>query len=247
MNRIFFLLIILLSTACNAGKNRKQADTPEQKTVINKNLSGEGSEIKLELFQGKSFYYPLMAVWLEDENGKYIQTLFVARSVATGEFKFGRKEDGKWITAPKRAPQTLPYWAHKRGVVASDGLFMPEPGNIVADAYSGETPTQSFILNAKTDKGLPTKFKVLFEINQNWDWNDFWTNNKFPDDENYKMSCQPALIYEAFIDTRNSDRSYLMKPIGHSHYSGKTGEIFTDLSTLSTALNIADSIVINVR
>jgi hypothetical protein len=40
---------------------------------------------------------------------------------------------------------------------------------------------------------------------------------------------------------------YKMKPIGHSHYSGKTGELFTDLSTFTTALQIADSIVVRIR
>ncbi|MCK7540183.1 MAG: hypothetical protein MZV63_59435 [Marinilabiliales bacterium] len=46
----------------------------------------------------------------------------------------------------KRAPQTLPYWSHKRGIRASDGLYMPDPENPVADAYSGATPTTSFVL-----------------------------------------------------------------------------------------------------
>jgi len=35
--------------------------------------------------------------------------------------------------------------------------------------------------------------------------------------------------------------------VGHSHYSGKTGELFPDLSTLTTALQIADSIIVKVR
>ena len=61
----------------------------------------------MNCYKGESFYYPLMAIWLEDENGKYIQTLFVARSVATGIFKFGKQENNKWIAAAKRAPQTL--------------------------------------------------------------------------------------------------------------------------------------------
>ena len=144
------------------------------------------------------------------------------------------------IAAPKILPQTLPYWSHKRGVVASDGLYMPAPENPVPDAYSGATPKQSFVLNTKADKALPDLFRVLLEINQNWDWNKFWTNDKYPDDNNYKMSCQPALVYEVVIDTRKSEPGYIMKPVGHSHYSGKTGDLFTDLSTLTTALHIAD-------
>ena len=42
------------------------------------------------------------------------------------------------------------------------------------------------------------------------------------------MSCQPALVYEAVIDTKAPEDSYTMTPFGHSHYSGKTGEIYTE-------------------
>lgn len=247
MSKIYVLIIILVSTACSSGLSRKQSKSPETKTIIDLNINGKGPEISLELFQGESFYYPLMAAWIEDENGQYIQTLFVSESVATGRFRYGKQENGKWIPAVKRAPQSLPYWAHKRGVVASDGLFMPEPDNPVPDAYSGETPTQSFILNTKADQKLPDTFRVLFEINQNWDWNYYWTNNKYPEDENYKLSCQPALIFEALINTNKPEKVYSLKLIGHSHYSGKTGELFTDLSTFTTALDIVDSILVKIK
>jgi hypothetical protein len=247
MNKIYILLIVLIAGACSAGTIRKQTAFPEQKTIINLNPEGKGPEISIELYKGESFYYPLTVAWIEDEAGNYIQTLFVPASVATGVFKYGKKENNRWIAAPKRAPQTLPYWSHKRGVIASDGLYMPEPGNPVPDAYSGATPIQSFAINTRADKELPVVFRLLFEINQNWDWNEYWTNDKFPDDENYKMSCQPALVYEVVIDTRKSDHVFSMKPAGHSHYSGKTGELFTDLSNLTTALHIADSIIVRVR
>jgi hypothetical protein len=245
MNRILILTIILASVACFSSTTKKSV--PEQKTVINSNVNGKGPEITIELTRGESFNYPLMAAWIEDSEGKYIQTLFVPTSIATGVFKYGKQEKNKWVPAPKRAPQTLPYWAHKRGIKASDGLFMPEPENPVADAYSGATPIKGFIINAKADDQLPEEFRVLFEINQNWDWNEYWTNSKFPDDANYKMSCQPALVYEAQIDLKNRMQSYKMKPVGHSHYSGKTGELFTDLSTITTALHIADSIIVRIK
>jgi len=247
MNRILFIFIILIAGACSSATLKKKEAAPEQKTVINSNVNGCGPEIIIELTRGEAFNYPLMAAWIEDEAGDYIQTLFVPVSVATGVFKYGKQEKNKWVSAPKRAPQTLPYWAHKRGIKASDGIYMPEPENPVPDAYSGATPVKGFILNARADQELPDHFNVLFEINQNWDWNEYWTNNKFPDDENYKMSCQPAIVYEAKIDLKNRKESYLMKPVGHSHYSGKTGELFTDLTTISTALQIADSIVVRIK
>ncbi|MCU0408949.1 MAG: DUF2271 domain-containing protein [Bacteroidales bacterium] len=247
MNRIYILPILLLLASCSQGKLKKTASAGEVPEVLTTNSAGRGPSIKLELYRGKAFYYPLMAAWIEDVNGSYIQTLYVARSVATGVFGYGKQEGNKWVAAPKRAPQTLPYWAHKRGVMASDGLYMPDEKNPVPDAYTGATPLTSFVLNSKADRELPPVFRVMFEINQNWDWNEYWTNDKYPGDENYMMSCQPALVYEALVETGKSQQRLRMKLAGHSHYSGKTGELFTDLSTLTTALQIADSIIVSIR
>jgi hypothetical protein len=240
-------ILILLLASCSAGLNRKKAALPETRESIISNENGKGPQIKVDLYKGKSFYFPLMAIWLENEKGEYIQTLFVARSVATGYFAYGKKENNKWVPGAIRAPQSLPYWAHKRGIKASDGLYVPDKENPVPDAYSGATPVTGFTLISKADSTLPVRYRVMLEINQNWDWNEFWTNDKYPDDENYKMSCQPALVYEADIDSSSPEDSYNMKPVGHSHYSGKTGELFPDLSTLTTALHIADSIVVRIK
>lgn len=247
MFRIYILTIILLSAACSSGSLGTKSQIHREKVSVAFNTSGKGQEISVDLSPGRSFYYPLFAIWLETEEGDYIQTLYVAKAVATGIFEYGRQEKGKWITAPKRAPQTLPYWAHKRGIRASDGLFMPDEKTAVPDAYTGATPKTGFILTSRADVPLPEKFRVMLEVNQNWDWNGYWTNNRFPGDENYLWSAQPALVYEAAIDMRSPQESYPMKPAGHSHYSGKTGELFSDLSTLTTALQIADSIVVKVR
>ncbi len=247
MYRILFISIIFITGACSAGSLKSSNQVREEKTTLTTNAAGKGHEIVIDFTKGKEFYYPLFAVWIEDSDGKYIQTLYVAKSVATGIFEYGKQERDKWIKAPKRAPQTLPYWAHKRGIRASDGLYMPDAGTEVPDAYSGATPRTGFVLTSHADNPLPGRFKVMVEINQNWDWNNYWTNDKYPDDENYKWSCQPALVYETDIDLNSLKDSYRMSPIGHSHYSGKTGELFPDLSTLTTALKIADSIIVKVK
>lgn len=247
MSRNLFWIFLIVMVSCTAGLKKIEVIIKEPEKKVTTNMKGQGPEISLELFKGEAFYYPLIAVWLENENGKYIQTLYIAQSVATGIFKYGKQANNKWVTAPKRAPQTLPYWAHKRGVKASDGLYMPDPQNPVPDAYSGATPTTGFTLRSKADNALPDKFRVLMELNQNWDWNEYWTNDKYPDDEFYKMSCQPALVYETFIDTKSLKQSYEMKPVGHSHYSGQTGELFPDLSTLTSALHIADSVIVRIK
>ena len=155
MRYYIFILLSVVLFSCSSGISKNKAVIVETSEVITSNSQGKGPSVSVELFRGKSFYYPLMAIWIEDADGNFIQTLFVTRSVATGIFKYGSKEGNRWVKAPKRAPQTLPYWAHKRGVKASDGLFMPEPSNPVPDAYTGPTPVTGFVLNSKADTLLP--------------------------------------------------------------------------------------------
>jgi polyphosphate kinase len=38
-----------------------------------------------------------------------------------------------------------------------------------------------------------------------------------------------------------------LNPIGHGHYSGKNGKLFTDLSSLTTALKIVKSLKVKVK
>jgi len=245
--RYIIIIAAVLLTACTGARSTTRKGGQQQTAYLETNSTGTGPAFEVNFYGGPSLYYPLMAVWLEDEEGKYLQTLFVPRAIATGVFKYGSNSGGKWTEAAKRSPQTLPYWSHQRGVKASDGLYMPDPENPVADAYSGATPVTSFSLKTRADDGLPEKFRVMFEINQNWDWNDYWTNDKFPDDGYYLYSAQPALVFESRVDLKNASGRYLMKAIGHSHPSGSTGELFPDLSTLTTALQIADSIVVSVK
>ena len=103
------------------------------------------------------------------------------------------------------------------------------------------------MLHTKLDEPGLERFNVLFEINQTWDWNEYWTNNKYPDDEEYKTSCQPALVYSVDIDLDSPQETYEMKAIGRSHHSGASGELFSDLETLTTALHIAEQIVVRIQ
>ncbi|MDT8400639.1 MAG: hypothetical protein RQ743_03000 [Bacteroidales bacterium] len=241
-NLIAILIILSLSYSCSLKSGQSDATEEEDILYFTKNENSIGPWITVEFQKGESFYYPLMAIWLEDLEGNYIQTLFVPESVATSVYRFGEVKDGKWEAGVRRWPQTLPYWAHKRNIKASDGLFMPDPDNPVPDAYSGATPITGFVMSARADEPVEKPVNVMLELNQNWDWNEYWTNDKYPGDEYYLRSCQPAVVYKATINPAFPDREVVMKAIGHSHPSGSTGELFSDLSTLTTALTIADSI-----
>jgi hypothetical protein len=179
-------------------------------------------------------------------DGSFIQTLYVAESIGKGVFQHGDASRGFWKPGEIQRPAALPYWAHKRGIRSESGLYLPTPSNPVPDAYTGPTPGTSFILNTRLNDAGLQKFRVLFEINQTWDWNEYWTNNKFPGDEEYKTSCQPAVVYSTSIDMGSPQAEYQMKIIGRSHHAGGTGELFTDLETMSTALHIAEQIVVKL-
>ncbi len=206
-------------------------------------------EMEIEFQKGKAFNHPSFAVWIEDLEGNYIETLYVSGYVAKGRFGFGEIEPGKWKKEPGdvRRPATLPFWAHKRNIKAPDGLFIPSPQTEVPDALTTATPRNNFRLETATSYSGTNKFRVLMEINQAWDANEFWTNNKFDGDLNYFGSLQPALVYAVTVDPQSPETEFYLNPIGHSHPTGANGVLFTDLTTLTTAKEIAQKIIVRFK
>ncbi len=242
---LLYIILVIAAASCHTGRMKTSAEK-DILYVFNSNESGTGREMEIELRRGRSFYYPLMAIWLEDLDGNYIQTLYVAESIAKGVFGHGDASTGKWMPGPIRRPAALPYWGHKRGIQAEDGFYIPTQDNPLPDAYTGATPTTGFLLNTRSDAPMEGKIRVMMEINQSWDWNEYWTNNKFPGDEQYKTSAQPALVFAALIDM-DGPGDYEMKIIGHSHYSGKDGNLYTDLSTFTTAKYIVEKLKVTIK
>lgn len=239
---VFFLLISIVVLSCSTSRVPVE-ETPDH---VSSNPEGSGALLEIKMIRGEGHNHPLMAIWVEDEAGKFIQTLFVAESIGKGVFQHGDTSRGFWMPGEIRRPAALPYWSHKRGIRAGDGLYLPTPEDPVADAYTGPTPQKSFVLHTRLDDPDVRKFRVLFEINQTWDWNEYWTNNKFPDDDEYKTSCQPALVYAVSVDLDSPAAEYPMEIIGRSHHSGANGELYDDLHTLTTALHIAEEITVTI-
>ncbi len=221
-----------------------QVTTPEN-YAYNPEATGPGLEIIFR--KGESHNHPLMAIWVEDLNGNFVQTLFVAKSIGTGIFEHGKANQGKWQPGEIKRPAALPVWSHRRGIQTDDGLFLPDRKNPIADAYTGATPTGDFNMLVHLDIPDIKEFNVFFEINQSWDWNEYWTNNKYPDDAEYKTSAQPSLVYKTTVNMASDQDSYPMYIIGHGHYSGKNGDVNKDLSTITTAKNIIKEVFVRPR
>jgi hypothetical protein len=243
MKLIYTISLIFILFSCATNKN-----ISGEKVVISSTPEEIQTNLEIEFYKEKAHNHPSFAIWIEDLEGNYVETLFVTQFVATGKFDHGEIEPGIWKNEPGevRRPETLPYWAHKRNIKAEDGLFIPSPKTAVPDAISGATPPGNFSLRTGT-KIKNGKFRILMEINQAWDSNKFWSNNKFPDDRDYFRSLQPALVYDVTIDINDNIKQYFLNPIGHSHYSGKDGRLYTDISTLTSAKEIAGKIIVTLK
>ncbi|HCY00992.1 MAG TPA: hypothetical protein DG754_12705 [Bacteroidales bacterium] len=235
------IFLITLSGCVSSPKTQ-----PQEKTeTISTQPFPNGTPIAIIFEKGEEFYHPLIVFWLEDDKGQFIETLYASQSIATGTFMYGVAVGKKWKKGERRKPAALPYWGHRRGIKATDGLFLPTPRDPLPDAITGATPINNFTINTKV-KADTEYVKIFMEINQTWDWNHYWHNNLYPDDDDYKTSCQPALVYMARVNLTENGSIHEMVPIGHSHPSGKTGELFPDISNHTTALKIVKSITVKV-
>lgn len=236
------MLATLLAIAIAASGKKK----PEIFTEENYGVKNTGTSLTLTFEKGKAHNHPLYAIWLADENGRFIQTLYVSESIGHGIFKRVSRKTGHWMAGEIQRPASLPYWAYQRGIKNEYGTYLPTPKQPEVDAYTGATPQTSFVMHLKTERPLNGKYKIMLELNQSWDWNELWTNDRFPEDKEYKTSSQPALVYSTDIDTAKPAVAYEMKPMGHSHYSGQDGSLTADLSSITTALDIAGKIVVKL-
>jgi hypothetical protein len=116
----------------------------------------------------------------------------------------------------------------------------------LADAYTGATPAGSFLLKARLDQPFASPIRIMVEVNQSWDWNAHWTNALYPEDEAYKTSAQPAVVYSAMLDPGEDGIWKTLEVSGRSHHSGQNGELYQDTETLTTALRIFQSLRVSI-
>lgn len=244
INLILAVWWLINVSACTSPR---QSTLKQTSDILLSNEKGKGQPLEIIFEKGRKHNHPLLVFWVETTDSLYIQTLWIAESIGRGVFTHGNASTGKWMPGPLRRPAALPYWAFKRNVAEDDGLYVPTISTPMADAYTGATPMGNFMLQTRLDKHMDKPFIVLMEINQSWDFNEFWTNSKFTDEPEYNTSCQPSLIYAVTVDPSQPNKMYELTPIGHGHYAGKNGNLYPDLSTFTTALEITKGVIVQIK
>ena len=160
---------------------------------------------------------PLIAVWLEDRDGRLLKTLYLS----------DRAAQNKWIGKADKRPESLPVYFYSRSV--SD--HSESIDTISASSRGNQPEARSF-----PDDFPEDIFRIRAEVNISYDFNDFYTREKTD------VNGQPSLVYQD--EWSGGKKVYSLKLSGTGSIDGSDGEIEADLSHLTTALKLLDSIVL---
>ena len=182
-----------------------------------------------------------MVLWVEDGDGNLIETLYVTRKYASQSWKGPGPHD---LNKTFRV-ESLPYWQHKW---IKKGFYSPTRNNPLPDAITGASPpkestvNKSFIIEGAVAASFD-EVAVFLEVNVAYDGNDAFPAGK---KRGMPVSGQPAVVYRAKVDLRKPG-VYPMRIIGHSSPSGRDGNLYSDLSGMTTALRILDDVKVVIK
>ncbi|MCD6334688.1 MAG: hypothetical protein J7M27_05080 [Candidatus Latescibacteria bacterium] len=199
---------------------------------------------------------PQMAFWLEDAEGNFVATMYVTHRTATQDWRASPGEKKGEI----RRPSSLPIWmhTHRQGGIQSKASCAAchqkvktedksTEGHPLLDAITGATPKWGFTREwAILEDFKPGTYIVRAEINHSKDFNEHYRKGLVVGDPNYsggKMgSGQPSMLWEGTLEIGETETSTALEKVGHGHPSGKTGDVYPDLNTLTSALDIVEAI-----
>lgn len=158
---------------------------------------------------------PLIAVWLEDEEGQILRTLYITNKAA----------ENKWMGKATERPESLPVYLHRMAL--SD---LMESTDAISAASRGKEPEpRSFSDDIPADTA-----RIMAEVNISYDYNDSYTKEKTG------VNGQPSLIYQA--EWSADSQSIHLLPAGTGSVDGRDGDMKTDLSDLTSALGLLEDI-----
>lgn len=239
----------------------------------------KGDKLVIDLRKGAYFYYPQYALWLETLDGTFIQPLYVTQKLAQNNFAnkvrlrnsqqvfntdIANMDEQTWqqtfasetlnadTTRLRSRPESLPVFLHQLASTPATTVFTDPRATADTkkiDAYAGATLLDNFLLSTQAAEALPTQFRVRLEINQSFDFNAYYSSDRFPDDPIYSgdgYNGQPSMIYEAVINRASNQRFYPMQLIGRGHHSGKDGIIYQDLHNITSAQHLVERIIVEL-
>lgn len=247
-----------VSSVATFGYNLKKSAEQDKREYTLIDLSADANSPKLHVFfkAGREYHSapqelflsltytstPQIVVWMETLEGKYIDTLYITGK--TSDSSYRSKDPAIDVV---RRPEALPYWSHKRGIQSVDGLYTPDQHNSDLDGIAAATPKVDYQVTMSAPR--MGRYKLMVEVNRTYDFNDYYSKARFPDDAIYSgtgSSGQPSLIYEAIIDSQQPGQ-HLFNLVGHGHHSGRDGSLYTELDNVTTAKQILEFIVANVE
>jgi len=230
---------MLMLNLCSCEKEELQFETDDISVKI---TEGENWIHDFPLFLGINLKNPpQFAIWIEDTDGSYITTLFATKKIAT---------EG-WISNNgNRRKEALPHWCNKRGVIYDDGLLLPTKEEPLTDGISGATPSAGIELKISPESILD-QFIIKVEVNHSTDFNKAYPENAKPEDLNYSGGAegggQPALVYSSLINLSSGQLEFQLDLIGHSSPDGTDGNIYHDLSGITSAMKIINNIIVKIK
>ena len=192
---LVFTVFIGLLFVCFIGCNREKTETN-----VNITIDKGGS------WSGAKGHGPQLVVWVEDETGNYISTLFITQKSAKKNFN---------------RPEALPVWEHKKTNLQE------------VDAISGATSKapnyQGYIDTKLLTKG--NKYNVFLEVNNSFDYNDFWN-----DKNSGVNGQPSLIYCGEFIAGQDDMINIASIPIGYGSVDGSNGTITTETANFTTGL-----------
>ncbi|MBN1500939.1 MAG: hypothetical protein JW982_12335 [Spirochaetes bacterium] len=190
------------------------------------------NQVEFTFEKGSSWYHeikagfikikgtPQVALWTETTDGKFIETVYVSKKA----YKWYKKGTEDRL-------DVLPVWQSRE--------------NSDVDAVSGATISEESSLHREISSA-DGKIIMFAEINNSFDYNDFYTEKGDGGTVKTGVNGQPSLIYSVEIDF-GVKKQYKMNLTGHGSIGRKSGVIGTDMNRISTAKNIVRSIYVTVK